>query len=89
MATRTNGAPLGLGCEEDVAEAVPDTTFGKKIVKSFLQDGPEEGGTVPATGAVATLIPAATGVQPYYIGKPNPLMFRNSSTYTTGCPLVT
>src|SRR5438067_10889571 len=36
--------------------------------------GPGEGGMVPATGAVAALISAATGVQPYYIGKPNPLM---------------
>ena len=33
---------------------------------------------VPATGAVAALISAATGVQPYYIGKPNPLMMRTA-----------
>ncbi len=38
--------------------------------------GPTESGLVPATGAVAALIAAATGVQPYYIGKPNPLMMR-------------
>jgi NagD protein len=40
--------------------------------------GPGEGGIVPATGAVAALISAATGVQPYYIGKPNPLMMRSA-----------
>jgi len=40
--------------------------------------GPGEGGIVPATGAVAALITAATGVQPYYIGKPNPLMMRTA-----------
>jgi NagD protein len=40
--------------------------------------GPGEGGIVPATGAVAALISAATGVQPYYIGKPNPLMMRTA-----------
>lgn len=40
--------------------------------------GPTESGLVPATGAVAALIAAATGVQPYYIGKPNPLMMRNA-----------
>ena len=40
--------------------------------------GPGEGGMVPATGAVAALISAATGVQPYYIGKPNPLMMRTA-----------
>ncbi|GHO46593.1 TIGR01457 family HAD-type hydrolase [Ktedonospora formicarum] len=40
--------------------------------------GPGEGGTVPATGAVAALISAVTGVQPYFIGKPNPLMMRSA-----------
>ena len=40
--------------------------------------GPGEGGLVPATGAVAALISAATGVQPYYIGKPNPLIMRTA-----------
>ena len=40
--------------------------------------GPSEGGLVPATGAVAALISAATGVQPYYIGKPNPLIMRTA-----------
>ncbi len=40
--------------------------------------GPGEGGIVPATGAVAALISAATGVKPYYIGKPNPLMMRTA-----------
>lgn len=40
--------------------------------------GPGEGGMVPATGAVAALISAATGVQPYYIGKPNPLIMRTA-----------
>lgn len=40
--------------------------------------GPGEGGMVPATGAVAALISAATGVKPYYIGKPNPLIMRTA-----------
>jgi NagD protein len=40
--------------------------------------GPGEGGIVPGTGAVAALISAATGVKPYYIGKPNPLMMRTA-----------
>ena len=42
------------------------------------QMGPGEGGIVPATGAVAALISAATGVKPYTIGKPNPLMMRTA-----------
>jgi len=38
--------------------------------------GTTETGMVPATGAVAALIAEATGVKPYYVGKPNPLMMR-------------
>ena len=41
-------------------------------------NGPADGGLVPATVAVAALIAAATGVQPYYIGKPNPIMMRTA-----------
>jgi NagD protein len=41
-------------------------------------NGPHEGGIVPATGAVAALIERATGVAPYYVGKPNPLMLRTA-----------
>jgi NagD protein len=33
-------------------------------------------GNLPATGSVAALITRATGVEPYYVGKPNPLMMR-------------
>jgi NagD protein len=41
-------------------------------------NGPGEGGVVPACGAIAALIEAATGVPPYFIGKPNPLMMRTA-----------
>lgn len=40
--------------------------------------GPTEGGMVPATGAVAALVYEATGVRPYFVGKPNPLMMRSA-----------
>jgi len=43
--------------------------------------GPGEGGLVPACGAVAALIEAATGVTPYFVGKPNPLMMRTALRY--------
>ena len=33
---------------------------------------------MPATGSIAALITAATGVKPYYVGKPNPLMMRSA-----------
>jgi len=40
--------------------------------------GPTEDGIVPATGAVAALISEATGIKPYFVGKPNPLMMRSA-----------
>jgi NagD protein len=35
-------------------------------------------GPTPATGSVAALISRATGAEPYYVGKPNPLMMRSA-----------
>ena len=40
--------------------------------------GPAPDGLLPATGAVAALISKATGVEPYFVGKPNPLMMREA-----------
>jgi NagD protein len=40
--------------------------------------GPSADGPLPATGAVAALITRATGVEPYVVGKPNPLMMRSA-----------
>ncbi len=40
--------------------------------------GPAEEGLVPACGALAALIQTATGIQPYFVGKPNPLMMRTA-----------
>jgi len=40
--------------------------------------GPSTEGPLPATGSVAALISRATGVDPYYVGKPNPLMMRSA-----------
>lgn len=40
--------------------------------------GPSLEGILPATGSVAALIEKATGVAPYFIGKPNPLMMREA-----------
>jgi len=38
--------------------------------------GPSAEGDLPATGSVAALITKATGKEPYFVGKPNPLMMR-------------
>jgi len=40
--------------------------------------GPSTAGPIPATGSVAALITRATQVQPYFVGKPNPLMMRSA-----------
>jgi NagD protein len=40
--------------------------------------GPTPDGPLPATGSVAALISRASGVEPYYVGKPNPLMMRSA-----------
>jgi NagD protein len=40
--------------------------------------GPSAQGLIPATGSVAALITRATGVDPYFVGKPNPLMMRSA-----------
>lgn len=40
--------------------------------------GPGPSGVVPATGSVAAMITAVTGMSPYYVGKPNPVMMRSA-----------
>ena len=40
--------------------------------------GPSPEGSLPATGSVAALITQATGVRPYFVGKPNPMMMRSA-----------
>src|SRR5699024_3483602 len=40
--------------------------------------GPSPDGPLPATGAVAAMITAATGRKPYFVGKPNPVMIRTA-----------
>lgn len=40
--------------------------------------GPAEGGITPACGAMAALMSEASGVKPFFIGKPNPLMMRSA-----------
>ena len=39
---------------------------------------PSPEGPIPATGAAAAMITKATGAEPYFVGKPNPMMFRSA-----------
>jgi len=43
--------------------------------------GPGEDGLVPACGAMAALIETASGIAPFFVGKPNPLMMRTALNY--------
>jgi NagD protein len=40
--------------------------------------GPSSEGALPAAGSVAALISKATRVEPYFVGKPNPMMMRSA-----------
>ena len=62
-----------------IARAIRFVMAGARFIATNPDTmGPGEGGIVPATGAVAALISAATGIKPYYVGKPNPLMMRTA-----------
>src|SRR6266545_2175703 len=41
-------------------------------------DRPSPAGPLPATGSVSAMISKATGREPYFVGKPNPLMMRSA-----------
>ncbi|MBX0330112.1 HAD-IIA family hydrolase [Oscillochloris sp. ZM17-4] len=64
---------------ERITQAMRFVAAGARFIATNPDvSGPGEGGMVPATGAVAAMISAATGVKPYYIGKPNPLIMRTA-----------
>jgi NagD protein len=64
---------------ERITRAIRFISAGARFIATNPDvSGPGEGGAVRATGAVGALICAATGVKPYFIGKPNPLMMRSA-----------
>ena len=64
---------------ERITQAMRLVAAGARFIATNPDvSGPGDGGLVPATGAVTALIAAATGVQPYFVGKPNPLMMRTA-----------
>lgn len=64
---------------ERITQAMRFVAAGARFIATNPDvTGPTEAGMVPATGAVAALISAATGITPYYIGKPNPLIMRTA-----------
>jgi len=64
---------------ERISKAVRLIASGARFIATNPDtSGPSEKGLEPACGAMAALIEAATGVKPYFIGKPNPLMMRSA-----------
>lgn len=67
---------------ELISEAVRLVAAGARFIATNPDPtGPTEKGLTPACGAMAALIAKATGVEPYFIGKPNPLMMRTALRY--------
>ena len=64
---------------ERIAQAVALVDKGARFIATNPDaTGPSPSGPIPAAGSLAALISAATGVQPYFVGKPNPLMMRSA-----------
>jgi 5'-nucleotidase len=64
---------------ERIAQAIRLILRGAKFIATNPDPtGPAPDGPLPATGSVAALISRATGRDPYFVGKPNPLMMRTA-----------
>ncbi len=64
---------------ERITQAIRLVSAGARFIATNPDNiGATAAGPLPATGSVAALISRATGVQPYFVGKPNPLMMRSA-----------
>jgi NagD protein len=64
---------------ERISQAIRLIVAGARFIATNPDaTGPTPDGPLPATGSVAALISRATGVEPYFVGKPNPLMMRSA-----------
>jgi 5'-nucleotidase len=64
---------------ERIAHAIRLIEAGARFIATNPDPtGPTPDGPLPATGSVAALISRASGVEPYFVGKPNPLMMRSA-----------
>jgi len=67
---------------ERITKAIRLVAAGARFIATNPDpSGPSEGGLVPACGAMAALIETASGVSPFFVGKPNPLMMRTALNY--------
>jgi NagD protein len=64
---------------EAITKAVRLINDGAKFICTNPDPtGPSTEGALPAAGSVAAMISKATGVDPYFVGKPNPMMMRSA-----------
>jgi NagD protein len=64
---------------ERITQATRLILGGARFIATNPDDtSPSPEGPLPATGSVAAMISRASGVKPYYVGKPNPLMMRSA-----------
>jgi NagD protein len=64
---------------ERITQAIRLVADGARFIATNPDPtGPSAEGPLPATGSVAALVTRATGVEPYFVGKPNPLMMRSA-----------
>jgi NagD protein len=64
---------------ERISYAIRLIASGSRFIATYPDaTGPTPNGPLPATGSLAALISRATGVEPYFVGKPNPLMMRSA-----------
>ncbi|WP_404828617.1 HAD-IIA family hydrolase [Spongiactinospora rosea] len=64
---------------EQITKAIRLIESGARFIATNPDPiGPSAEGSMPACGAVAAMITKATDVQPYFVGKPNPMMMRSA-----------
>jgi NagD protein len=64
---------------EAITQAIRHINAGARFIATNPDPtGPSSEGALPACGSVAALISKATGVEPYFVGKPNPMMMRSA-----------
>ncbi|HKD98129.1 MAG TPA: HAD-IIA family hydrolase [Micromonosporaceae bacterium] len=64
---------------EAITQAIRAINDGARFIATNPDPtGPSNEGALPACGSVAALISKATGIQPYFVGKPNPMMMRSA-----------
>jgi NagD protein len=70
---------------EQITKAIRLIESGARFIATNPDPvGPSNEGSLPACGAVAAMITKATGVDPYFVGKPNPLMMRSGLNAVQG-----